>query len=136
MGVLNSEIREYIAYLSIERGSSPLTISAYERDLLLYAEFLSEQGILSVDRIDRDTVLAYETKLVQAEFAPATIERRMSALKGFHRFLVRENLTTKNPAESLHLPKVPSTLPDVLSIDQIDAMLSASPDDTAADLRN
>lgn len=136
MGVFGDEIREYVAYLSIERGSSPLTISAYERDLMRYAEYLSEQGISSIDRIDRDAVIAYETELVKAEFAPATIERRMSTLKGFHRFLVRENITTKNPTESLHLPKVPSTLPDVLSIEQIDAMLSEPFDDNASGLRN
>ena len=136
MGMLDAEIREYVAYLSIERGSSPHTISAYKRDLIRYAEFLVEQGILSLDRIDHDTVIAYEAQLVEARFAPATIERRMSVLKGFHRFLVRENMTAKNPTESLHLPKVPSALPDVLSIEQVDAILSQPLDDNGVGLRN
>lgn len=134
--MLDTEIREYIAYLSIERGSSPLTVSAYERDLRQYASFLEAQGIRSLERIDRDAVLAYETELVASGLAPATIERRVSAIKGFHRFLVRENISSKNPTDSLRLPKVPETLPDVLSVEQIDRMLSQPFGDDAAGLRD
>lgn len=134
--MLDTEIREYIAYLSIERGSSPLTVSAYERDLRQYASFLEAQGIRSLERIDRYAVLAYETELVASGLAPATIERRVSAIKGFHRFLVRENISSKNPTDSLRLPKVPETLPDVLSVEQIDRMLSQPFGDDAAGLRD
>lgn len=134
--MLDMEIREYIAYLSIERGSSPLTVSAYERDLRSYAEFLESQGVASLSRIDRDAVLAYEAELVGSGLAPATIERRVSAIKGFHRFLVREGISAKNPTDSLRLPKVPDTLPDVLSVEQVDRMLSQPFDDDAAGLRN
>lgn len=134
--MLGTEICEYLAYLSIERGSSPLTISAYERDLKSYAAFLEEQGITSLSRIDRDAVLAYETKLVASGLAPSTIERRISALKGFHRFLVRENIAAKNPTDTLRLPQVPATLPDVLSVEQVDRMLACPFDDDAVGLRN
>lgn len=133
--MFDSEIREYLAYLSIERGSSPLTVSAYERDLGQYAAFLEAQGISAIDRIDRDAVLAFEAELVASGLAPSTVERRVSAIKGFHRFLVRENITAKNPTDSLRLPKVPSTLPDVLSIEQVDRMLSQPFGDGARALR-
>lgn len=134
--MLDTEIREYIAYLSIERGSSPLTVSAYERDLKRYAAFLEAQGIASLERIDRDAVLAYEAELVASGLAPSTIERRVSAIKGFHRFLVRENIAAKNPTDSLRLPKVPETLPDVLSVEQVERMLSQPFDDSATGLRD
>ena len=90
----------------------------------------------SLSRIDRDAVLAYEAELVGSGLAPATIERRVSAIKGFHRFLVREGISAKNPTDSLRLPKVPDTLPDVLSVEQVDRMLSQPFDDDAAGLRN
>ncbi|WP_139652639.1 site-specific tyrosine recombinase XerD [Raoultibacter phocaeensis] len=134
--MLDAEIREYTAYLSIERGSSPLTVSAYEHDLKSYAAFLEAQGVASLERIDRDAVLAYEAELIASGLAPSTIERRVSAIKGFHRFLVRENITAKNPSDTLRLPKVPDTLPDVLSIEQVDRMLSQPSEDGAAGLRN
>ena len=134
--MLDSEIQEYLAYLSIERGSSPLTVSAYEHDLKTYAAFLDEQNVGSLERIDRDAVLAFETDLFAQGLAPATIERRVSAIKGFHRFLVRESIYAKNPTDSLHLPKVPDTLPDVLSVDQVDRMLAQTFEDNAAGLRN
>ena len=48
----------------------------------------------------------------------------MSVLKGFHRFLVREGYARRNPADTIQLPKAPDRLPDVLSVAQVDAMLS------------
>ncbi|MDR2721587.1 MAG: site-specific integrase, partial [Coriobacteriaceae bacterium] len=90
-------VREYLAYLSVERGSSPKTIEAYARDLRGYQEFLDKQGISDIDAITRDDVIAYEASLVAHGYAPSTIERHISVLKGFHRFLVRETHTTKNP---------------------------------------
>lgn len=134
--MLDSEIREYTSYLSIERGSSPLTVSAYEHDLNSYATFLEKQGVTSLDRIDRDTVLAYEAELIAEGYAPSSIERRVSAIKGFHRFLVRENITGKNPSDALRLPNVPDTLPDVLSIEQVERMLAGPFEDDAIGLRN
>lgn len=133
--MLEVEIREYLSYLSIERGSSPLTVSAYERDLKRYAAFLEAHGVLALDRIDRDAVLSFEADLIASGLAPSTVERSVSAIKGFHRFLVREGLAAKNPTASLRLPKVPATLPDVLSVEQVDRMLSRPFGDDACGLR-
>lgn len=133
--MLELEIREYLSYLSIERGSSPLTVSAYERDLKRYAAFLEAHGVLALDRIDRDAVLSFEADLIASGLAPSTVERSVSAIKGFHRFLVREGLAAKNPTASLRLPKVPATLPDVLSVEQVDRMLSRPFGDDACGLR-
>ena len=117
-------VRDYLAYLSVERGSSPKTIEAYGRDLRDYEAFLKKKGVSDVNSILRDDIVAYESDLIERAYAPASIERHISVLKGFHRFLVREGHTAKNPTDTVRLPKVPSTLPDVLSIAQMDALLS------------
>lgn len=117
-------IDEYLAHLRIERGCSPLTVSAYEADLADYAAFLATRGIEGLDGIDRDAIVAYESDLIARGYAASSVERHVSVIKGFHRFLVRENFTQKNPAAAIQLPKVPERLPDVLSIDQMDALLS------------
>ncbi len=122
--MLEAEVKEFLAHLSIERGCSPLTIDAYAHDLALYGYFLDDCGVRTLDRIDRDTVLAFEAFLIESGFSPATIERRVSAIKGFHKFLVRENIASRNPTDLLRLPKVPDTLPDVLSVEQASALLS------------
>lgn len=115
---------EFIGYLTVERGASKNTTSAYRRDLGLYAAFLQERGVVAPEQISRDHVAAWIAALRDAGAAPSTIERRVAAAKSFHRFLVREGITVNHPTAALPLPKVPERLPDVVSIDDIDRMLS------------
>lgn len=122
--MMEAAIGEYLSYISVERGSSPLTVSAYGRDLRDYAAFLAERGISEEGLIVRKDAVDYEADLLARGYAPRTIERHISVLKGFHRFLVRENYAPSNPLAAIPLPKVPAHLPDVLSIDQVTRLLS------------
>lgn len=128
--------REYLAHLRIERGSSPLTVSAYGADLRDYASFLEGRGVASIDEVRRETIVAYEADLFDRGYAASTVDRHVSVLKGFHRFLVREGYTRRNPTDTLQLPKTPDRLPDVLSVEQVEAMLSDPPDRAPIPLRN
>ena len=87
--------REYLDYLRVERGSSPLTVTAYARDLKDYAAFLQERGVADVGEVDRDAVVAYEADLFSRGYPVSSIDRRISVLKGFHRFLVREGIPVR-----------------------------------------
>jgi len=121
---MNDLFDDFTGYLSVERGASGNTIVAYRRDLTLYAEFLLARGKTSPDAITRDDVGAWVTALRASGAAPRTIERRVAAIKSFHRFLVREGVTINHPTASLPLPRIPDRLPDVVSIDDVDRMLS------------
>ena len=116
---------EYIAYLRIERGSSPRTIEAYEADLETYRDFLSSQGIEKLSQVSRESIVAYQEHLFAQGYAASTVCRRASVVKGFHRFCVAEDYTESNPAAGLPLPKTPERLPDVLSIDQVQRLFEA-----------
>lgn len=129
-------VREYLDYLRIERGSSPLTVEAYANDLRDYTAFLKGKCISGVDEIERGTVASFEADLFSRGYAASSIERRISVLKGFHRFLVREGYTRRNPADTLPLPKTPDRLPDVLSVEQVDEMLSQPLEPGPAPLRD
>lgn len=129
-------IEEYLAHLRIERGSSPLTVEAYAADLADYLAFLDEVGIYEVDRVDRDTIVAYEADLVEREYAVTSIDRHISVLKGFHRFCVRENFAQANPAATVRLPHPPDKLPDVLSIDQVAKLMDQVSGDGPLALRD
>lgn len=118
-------IEEYFAYLAIERGSSPLTIEAYSKDLKEYREFIEERGKHSIDDIDRADIIAFQRKLLKEGFAVSTVERKLSAIKGLHRFALREGYTINDPAQAIPLPKKPNRLPDVLSIEQVAILLDA-----------
>jgi len=121
---LTDLIDEFTGYLTVERGASPNTVIAYRRDLRLYAEFLLDRGVTDPDRISRDDAGAWVTHLRDEGLAPKTVERRVASVKSFHRFLVREGVTVNHPTASLPLPRIPERLPDVVSIDDVDRLLS------------
>lgn len=83
-------IEEYFAYLAIERGASPLTIDAYAKDLATYRAFLEERGKTDLSSIEREDILAFQKSQLDQGFAVSTLERRLSAIKGLHRFALRE----------------------------------------------
>lgn len=118
-------VGEYISHLRIERGSAARTVEAYERDLSDYVGFLESMGITDIDEVDRTTLLAYEADLFVRSYAASSVKRRISVVKGLHKFAVSEGYAKKNIADALPLPKVPEKLPDVLSIEQLGVMLDA-----------
>jgi len=129
-------VPEYLGHLSVERGASQNTISAYRRDLSEYVTFLESRGVTSPDAVTRDDVTAYIGGLRERGLAPSTVERRVAALKGFHKFLVRESITENHPTARLPLPKVPERLPEVVSIDDIDRLLGQPFPDGPVGLRD
>lgn len=120
---MQPSVDEYLGHLSVERGASRHTLSAYGRDLTQYREFLAGRGVAEVGSVSADDVTAFVAHLRARGLAPSTVERKVAAIKGFHKFLVREGITSNHPTARLPLPKVPERLPDVVSIDEVDRVL-------------
>ncbi|WP_241157094.1 site-specific tyrosine recombinase [Adlercreutzia sp. ZJ304] len=120
---INELIQEYISFLRIERGASPLTVKNYSHDLALYEEHLHDMGITHLQDIDRAAVLDFEASIMKQGYSVATCKRRMAAVKALHKFAIREDFTQINPTSAIPLPKMPERLPDVLTISQVCAML-------------
>ena len=129
-------IDDFLAHLRIERGCSPLTVEAYGADLADYRAFLAEAGVVDADRVDRDAVVAYEADLVERGYAPTSTARHISAVKSFHRFCMREDFARANPASTVKLPAAPDKLPDVLTIEQVTALLEQVAGTDARSLRD
>lgn len=117
-------VAEYLGHLSVERAASPNTVAAYRRDLGDYIAFLAERGVTDPEAVSRDDVTAFVAALRGRGLAPSTVERRVAAVKGFHKFLVREGITQNHPTARVPLPKVPDRLPDAVSIDDVERLLS------------
>ena len=117
-------VDDFLGYLSVERGASPHTLAAYRHDLGLYLGVLADRGVTGPDDISREDVGAFIAWLRTKGFAPTTVERRVASVKSFHRFLVREGVTQNHPTAAVPLPRTPDRLPDVVSIDDVDRMLS------------
>ncbi len=116
-------LNDFLSYLTVERGASAHTVSAYGGDLRAYVAHLADR---SADPLEatRDDVVSFMALLQEKGMAPSTVERKIAAVKSFHGFLVREGLTSNHPTVDLALPKVPVRLPDVISIDDADRFLS------------
>jgi integrase/recombinase XerD len=133
---MNQLISEYLGHLSVERGASTHTVAAYGHDLADYEAFLITRGVTDLCAVSRDDVTAFVAAIRARGLAPSTVERRVSAVKGFHKFLVREGLTENHPTARVPLPKVPQRLPEAISIADIDRLLSQPFPDGPAGLRD
>lgn len=134
--LIEDVIAEYTDCLRIERGASRNTVEAYTRDLALYAKHLESSGISDIDDVTPSAVCDFEAALSREGFSSATIKRKMSAVRGMHRFAVAEDFTKKSPTDAMRLPKLPFKLPDVISVDEVGRMLDAIEAKDAIGLRN
>lgn len=133
---LSRALREYLNYLSIERSASPNTVAAYGRDLSRYLSALAEGGVTNPADVTRHAIEAHVAALVEVGLAPASVERAVSAIKGFHRFMVADEICENFPTADLPLPAKPERLPDVLGVGQAEALLDQPFPKTSAGQRD
>ncbi len=117
---------EFIKFLQFEKGLSLNTISAYKNDLNQYFTFL-EKINKTIHNVSAEDLTEFLWQLKQQGVKPNSIYRKSSCITQFHKFLISENLTTNNPVESIMRPKLQRKLPTVLSVDEVDKLLSFKP---------
>lgn len=115
---------DYLQYLDLERGLSPNSLAAYRRDI---AEFLKQFKIPGDYKISHKTVIGYLDYLTQSGRKPASIARKISALKGFYKYLAENNKVKENPFAYARVPRISRYHPDYLSVADIEKIL-AQPD--------
>lgn len=133
---LTHALADYLDYLAVERGASPHTQEGYGRDLRRYVGWLGERGITSPDDVGVADVEAYVAHLTDEGYAPSSVERAASAMKGFHRFMVADQMTEAHPTSDLPLPEKPRRLPDVISQEQAQELLDQPWPETARGQRD
>jgi len=119
-------IDEFMNYLSVERGLASNTLLAYRRDLNKYTDYLSRKGIPGSTKVNREHVSNFMFDLKKQNMSPTTICRNLAAIKMFHRFLVRENLSPEDPTTLVDTPKLWQRIPSVLTQGEIEAMIKAA----------
>jgi len=111
--------------LAAERGAARNTLLAYDRDLTDFSVFAATRGE-PVSRASAETLRGYMASLGAEGLKPRTAARRLSALRQFHRFLLREGIRKDDPTGLLDSPKLPGVLPKYLSESEVDALLAAT----------
>ncbi|MDE5977103.1 MAG: site-specific tyrosine recombinase XerD [Turicibacter sp.] len=130
------ELNDFLTYLIIDRGLSLNTKENYERDLKRYLTFMSEQSIETLQDINREQIKLYLIELYQQGLNTKSVARHLSAIRAFHQYLIIEKVCQANPCELIESPKLTRDLPEILSINEVDALLSSFTQDTPANLRN
>jgi integrase/recombinase XerD len=124
------QLDRYLRHVAIEKGRSPNTVAAYRRDL----EPLLEMGA----EFTPEGLAGYVRSLRERPepLAASSVARTISSIRGFAGFLVDEGVLSLDPSVELVAPKQPARLPKALTIEQVEALISATAGDEPADLRD
>ncbi len=126
---MDEHLDKFITYLIAEKNASFYTIKNYRHEIRQFLGFLKEQGIDSWDGVDRYVLRRYLAWLQAEGYVKASIARRISEMRSFCRYLVREDILDTNPIRTISSPKIPKRLPNYLDLREVEALLAA-PDAT------
>ena len=112
-------------YLSLEQGASPRTHEAYGRDLARFATYAATKGAAQPTDVGARMLRDYVYHLKDLGLAPASIRRNVSAVRTYFRFLLGEGHIVRDPSERLESPRRWRTLPEVLSVTEVELLLAA-----------
>ncbi|WP_133985508.1 site-specific tyrosine recombinase XerD [Kribbella voronezhensis] len=130
-GEITRAVSAYLDHLTVERGLAANTLASYRRDLRRYGEYLGGAGIDSLGRITEAVIGDFLMRLREgdADHPPLTASsagRTVVAVRGFHKFCLREGLTAVDPAAAVKPPTPPQRLPKALTVDEVTRILSAA----------
>jgi len=117
-------IERYLAHLRTERRLSPNTEAGYRRDLDALAAFCETERVASWDRLDSFHIRTFAAREHRDGLGPRSVQRRLSALRGFFNYLIRERVIEANPAVDIRAPKAAKRLPKTLDVDQVATLLA------------
>jgi len=117
-------LQTFLDHLTIERGLSSNSISAYKRDLAKFSDFLINEK-LDFERLTENEIIRFEVWLKGLGMAVTSINRNISALKSFYKYLAQE-FSSNNPANGLASSKVPQRLPKALTIKEITSLIEST----------
>jgi integrase/recombinase XerD len=132
----------YLDYLTVERGLAQHSLDAYRRDLGLYGAYLQERGVSDPREADAEDLAAFVSWIREQRtaagraYASSTVARTLVAVRGFHRFLLREGLAAMDPSADVSGPRPGRALPKALSEPQVQRLLAAPEGDDTVALRD
>ena len=132
LGMMKARQEQFIDYLKHERGLSERTVEAYQRDLLQLQRELERQDITDLDRVSEHTIRALIARRHRQGQGSRSLQRLLSAIRSFYRWLMKEGLAEHNPAVSVKAPKAARKLPVTLDADAITRLLEIKDKSTLA----
>ncbi|MGX8791222.1 site-specific tyrosine recombinase XerD [Oceanobacillus oncorhynchi] len=122
--MLKYALEDFFHFLRVEKGLSDNTITSYQRDLTAYEKQLTQIGYNVWNEITRNDIMRFLYELKDSGKSTATISRHISSIRSFHQFLIRERIADTDPSLHIETPKKDRKLPDTLSQEEVDRLLS------------
>ncbi len=134
---MEKAIQAFIAYIHRTKGSSENTEVSYHRDLTHLAEYLRDsKGIMNWEDVTETDLNSYMLDLERQNYAASSVCRNVASIHAFFRYLAKRGKISRDPSEELKPPKVEKKAPLILSVDEIDRLLSAPDTTTVKGLRD
>lgn len=135
-GCMRGEVDRFEQYLREVKQASENTVQSYRRDLMQMITYLEEKEIREAAKVTKTSLHGYILHMEEQGKAATTISRMMAAMKAFFNYECMQACIRRNPAESLHAPKVEKKAPVVLSVDQVSALLAQPSGQTPKEIRD
>ncbi|OED43964.1 site-specific tyrosine recombinase XerD [Endozoicomonas sp. (ex Bugula neritina AB1)] len=127
------EVSEFLQHLWLERGLSSNTREAYLRDLNLFSQWLDGKALLNASEGDLKDFLGWR---VEQQYHPRSTARQISSLRGFYRYLLKEERTTQDITANIEMPRQGRALPKSMTESDVEALLNAPDTNTPIGLRD
>ncbi len=118
-------IQLYLDFLTIEKGLAENSISSYALDLSRYANFLESQEMTQLCQTDTTVILAWLVELASQGLSAKSRARHLSAIRGLYQFAIQQKILRTNPIKDVDIPKTGTSLPHIMSVQEVDSLLAA-----------
>jgi len=133
---IQAALADFLDYLRSEKGLSPHTLEAYGRDVTAFSSFLQARGKSSFRDVSGESIYEFLHQLKSKGYASSSISRMLIAVKVLFRFLKQENLIVQDIARNFETPKIWQLIPEALSREEMEALLSQPKNGDAAGARD
>lgn len=123
--MIDKLIQHFLDHATLERGLSNNTLAAYGRDLSQFAEYLSEINVTEPGQIDEAVLLGFQDRLMKSKLRPATMTRKLTAVRCFIKYLASEELANQSCLAAIVAGRPTQRLPKVLDVDEVSRLLQA-----------
>ncbi|MDR1523585.1 MAG: site-specific tyrosine recombinase XerD [Endomicrobium sp.] len=135
MGNCNKVLKDFISYITIEKGLAKNTALAYKADILKFINFVQKNNLL-VENLQHHDITNFLWESKSTGLKPKSVYRLIESLRQFYKFLTLEELSKNNPTIYLTVPKIPQELPQMLSFDEVTNLLNSIDNENEMNIRN
>ncbi len=133
---MNHLLDQFLQYLLVEKGASKNTVEAYGHDLSRFLAYLQKKGSQRIESVSKNDIKAFLLTLRKGALSARTVGRNLVVLRSFFKFLLQEGRIEVNPTEEIESPATAKTLPEVLSLKEVEQLLEQPNPQTPLGLRD